>query len=157
MNLKSYKISELRSLKCELIEQLKKPELILDHPTIQKRLVQTQTRINELIELAFGDKKDKSKPELNPLVITDCLAHFNNITGHKIRIMDDKAQRQLKALMSKDFVTGDFVKAVQSAFKDMTDRDTVKYLTPEFITRPAEFSKYLNMKVEPKKSLFIPA
>lgn len=157
MNLKRLSISELRSLKCELKERIPNPLYILDRTTIDKRLKDVQSRIDELIELAFVPEKQTKAFSLSQDVLSNCVAAFNNITGHRLRSMDEKATRQLTKLFLEGYTTLDFDKAVKSAFADMSERETVKHLTPEFITRPAQFSKYLNMKEVKPKPLFIPA
>lgn len=157
MNLKRLSISELRSLKCELKERTTNPLYILDQTITAKRLNLVQARINQLIELAFEEEKQTKAFSLPQDVLLNCVTCFNNITGHKLRSIDEKATKQLTKLFMEGYGILEFDKAVKSAFVDMSERETVKHLTPEFITRPAQFSKYLNMKEAKPKTLFIRA
>lgn len=154
MNLKRLSISELRSLKCELKERVGKDQYILDQTTTAKRLKDVQNRIDELIEMAFIPEKSTKVFSLSHDVLLNCVTCFNNITGHRLRSIDEKATKQLTKLFMEGYTILDFDKAVKAAFVDMTEMGFEKNLTPEFITRPAKFSKYLNMKLEVKKTSF---
>lgn len=107
---------------------------------------------NTIDNKSLFDNKDDCDSTLNTKKKEEgFVAIFNGATGHKIRVLDSKAKRQFYARIKEGYHSNDFEKAIRTAFKDMTERGTVKHLMPEFITRPAEFSKYLNMKEETYK------
>jgi len=75
---------------------------------------------------------------------------FNEITKRKFESLDSKAKGQFKARLQEGHNSLHFKKAITIALIEMTERGTDKYLTPEFITRPSEFSKYYNMELKPQ-------
>jgi uncharacterized phage protein (TIGR02220 family) len=70
---------------------------------------------------------------------------FNKITDRNFKTLDPKTKTNFKNLLKEGYRSIDFKNAISAALKEMKKRDTVSYLTPEFIARPAEFSKYVNM------------
>ena len=75
----------------------------------------------------------------------DFIKLFNSITNRKFEKLDTKAQSQFKARLKEGNDSKKFRKAIEAAYHEMSGRNTVNYLTPEFITRSTEFSKYYNM------------
>lgn len=117
--------------------------------------INTNKEIDKRLDALISPQKESHQKTLAPDVIKRFVQIFNDATGHSLRTVDDKANRQLqKIILIDNYQLKDLDKAIKSAYSDMTLRETVKHLTPEFITRPAQFSKYLNMKdVTPKKVL----
>jgi len=99
------------------------------------------------------DKKVKKVNNVNnrgsKLPLTDkelaFLNLFKEITGRSFKTLDEKTRRQFSELLNEKYNAKDFKKAIAIALVEMTGRDKQNYLTPEFITRPVEFSKYVTM------------
>lgn len=81
----------------------------------------------------------------------DFIDLFNKITSRSFKVLDVKSKGQFKARLTDGNTSKEFRIAITTAFKEMTKRGTVNYLTPEFITRPVEFNKYVNMPMEEEK------
>jgi uncharacterized phage protein (TIGR02220 family) len=69
---------------------------------------------------------------------------FNKITGKKMKVMNDKAKKQFKARLRDGYSKQDIIKAIKNCFDDDFHVANPKYLTPEFISRPDKFEKYVN-------------
>jgi hypothetical protein len=69
---------------------------------------------------------------------------FNQITGRKFATLNDKAKRQFKKLLSYEFKSSQFEKALNAGFKDSLNWPDPSKFTPEYITRDDKFDKYLN-------------
>lgn len=70
---------------------------------------------------------------------------FNSITGKRIRVVDEKSKKQIRARLKEGHDKDDLVTAIENCFNDSYHKETgYKYLTPEFISRPDKFQKYLN-------------
>lgn len=70
---------------------------------------------------------------------------FNDTTDRHFKTLEHSDVRNFKKLIDRGYRFPDFRKAISIAHFEMTERKTVKYLTPEFILRPKEFEKYVNM------------
>lgn len=157
-NYKTYSFADLKALKNELTLRLNDPLQVLKYEEYRTMAISTNREIDKRLDALISPRKEKASTALSKKDEGVFIQMFNDATGHKHRFMDDKAKRQLVALYDKHTVTHhDMEKAIKSAFKDMTERETVKHLTPEFITRPSQFSKYLNMKDTAPKPAFIQA
>lgn len=74
------------------------------------------------------------------------LEQFNSITGKKIRVLNQKAKRQILARLKEGYSKEDFVQAIVNCFNDSYHRETGhKYLTLEFISRADKMEKYANI------------
>jgi hypothetical protein len=113
-----------------------KPKLIKDNESKGKEI-----KINEIdgkpkndlpIAIASSDF-DKSK----------FIELFNSITGKRFRVLEDKAEKQLKKLFDKDYTKKDIISAIKNCMADQFHKENPNYLTPEFITREDKFTKYL--------------
>lgn len=71
------------------------------------------------------------------------LEWFNKVTGKKIRNIDQKAKGQLMARLGEGYSKNDIATAVRNCLKDPYHQENRHYLTPEFISRPDKFVKYL--------------
>jgi len=101
-----------------------------------KRKPNGSIRVEESIE-------DKSN------TYVDFLSVFRTITGKAVR-GDDKSKRQMKALEKLGHTIADFEKAIKNCYKDEYHVQNRKYLTPEFITRPDKFQKFLFAEDKPE-------
>lgn len=81
------------------------------------------------------------------------LEKFNELTGRKFKILDNKTNNQIKNLLANGYTLEDWATSVTNASKDKYitgGNDSGKYyLTPEFISRPQKFEQYLG-QVTPK-------
>lgn len=83
------------------------------------------------------------------------LEQFNSITGKKIRVLSDKAKKQIKARLREGYTKEDIVSAIVNCFNDSYHREhNYKWLTPEFISRADKMEKYANINPDlpPKQS-----
>lgn len=77
------------------------------------------------------------------------LNQFNEITGKKIKVISDKARRQIKARLKEGYSKDDVVAAITNCFNDAYHHETGhKYLTIEFISRPDKMEKYASMNAD---------
>lgn len=70
---------------------------------------------------------------------------FNPLCKREFKTMNDKAQRQLDKLFKKKFTKEDFTKAITNGYADSLTWPKPDLYTPEYITREANFEKYLYM------------
>lgn len=71
------------------------------------------------------------------------LVLFNKITNKGFRIINDKARKQFNARLKEGYSKTDILTAIQNCSNDDYHKANPKYLTPEFISRPDKFEKYL--------------
>jgi DNA-binding MarR family transcriptional regulator len=70
---------------------------------------------------------------------------FNEVTGKKIKGVNEKAKRQIKVIL-KDYTKKDFKIALENCFNDSYHKETNhKYLTLEFISRSEKFERFYSM------------
>ena len=72
------------------------------------------------------------------------LKAFNDLTGKKIKIVSDKAKRQLKARLKDGYSKSDIWNAIENCFKDKYHQENPRFLTLEFISRADKMEKYSN-------------
>lgn len=97
------------------------------------------------------NKNDKNKENDKKIDYSDFLKKFNEITGKRIRVIDDKTKRQLNARINTDGFTMDEIhKSIENCKNDKYHIENPKYLTPEFITRSDKLQKYLNTSTDEK-------
>lgn len=81
------------------------------------------------------------------------LQQFNNITGKKLIVVNDKARKQIKARLNDGYTKQHFVDAIVNCFNDPFHRENNhKYLTLEFISRPDKMEKYCTIKPDTKSA-----
>jgi uncharacterized phage protein (TIGR02220 family) len=85
---------------------------------------------------------------------------FNEVVNGKYRVMSEKTTRQIKKLISIGYTIDDWRTAIAKAYKNdylcgRGDGSSTNYLTPEYISRPEKFQKWLQDN-STKKSWFIP-
>jgi len=77
---------------------------------------------------------------------TDVLNHMNLVTGRKSRVVPQKAKDQIARLKKDGYTYDDIATAITNCSKDEYHIETnYKYLTMEFITRPAQFDKWFSL------------
>lgn len=109
--------------------------------------VTVSVNVNDSVSVTVSDS-ELSKDNNNNLSVnwSKLLDQFNFITGKKIRVLSDKAKRQIKARLKDGYTKDDIVNAIVNCFNDSYHRDTgYKYLTPEFISRSDKMEKYANV------------
>lgn len=96
-------------------------------------------------------KKDKNNKKGNKLPLNEkelvFLEIMVEVTGRAFRTLDEKTRKQFDELLKLKYTRVDIKNAASNAFIKMTERNTIEYLTPEFISRVSEFQKYVTMKV----------
>ena len=75
------------------------------------------------------------------------LSKFNSITGKKVRVVNDKCKRQVRARLSEGYSKSDIIDAIKKCSNDKYHIETgLKYLTLEFITRADKMEMFTTMK-----------
>jgi len=102
-----------------------------------------------LVKLVGKEKEIERIIEEDNIYI-EFLNIFKTITGKsKIKSIDNKTKKQLSELL-KSYDMKDIALAISNATKDSYHIETEhKYITPEFITRPDKFQKFVS--ILPKK------
>lgn len=95
------------------------------------------------------EEKKKSRED----IYTQFFELFIAITGKKIKVLNDKTKRQIKARMGEGYKIEDFERAIKNCFSDTYHKENPKYLTPEFITRADKLEKYLLAGHQGKKTV----
>lgn len=93
--------------------------------------------------------EDKEEVEVKEKINVDLsidhdalLKAFNDLTGKKIKIVSDKAKRQLKARLKDGYTKSDIWNAIENCFKDKYHQENPRFLTLEFISRADKMEKY---------------
>ena len=91
---------------------------------------------------------DNDKKIINLTVNWDLfLSKFNSITGKKVRVVNDKCKRQVRARLSEGYSKSDIIDAIKKCSSDKYHIETgLKYLTLEFITRADKMEMFTTMK-----------
>lgn len=91
--------------------------------------------------------KDKDKDKDKDMVKDKDIffEKFKKITGKKIRIFDDKSERQFNARIKEGYTIDELIQATENCMNDDYHKENPKYLTLEFITRPDKLQKYINV------------
>lgn len=75
------------------------------------------------------------------------LSKFNSITGKKVRVVNEKCKRQVRARLSEGYTKSDIIDAIKKCSTDKYHIETgLKYLTLEFITRADKMEMFTTMK-----------
>jgi uncharacterized phage protein (TIGR02220 family) len=69
---------------------------------------------------------------------------FKKITNKKLRVIDEKTERQFNARIKEGYTIDEILEATQNCKNDKYHIENPKFLTPEFITRSDKLQKYLN-------------
>jgi hypothetical protein len=109
-------------------------------------------------------KQNGSKPEANKndndnvndnvnvnVNVNDFLNVFKKVSGKsRIKVIDKKTQQQLKILLQA-YTMQDIELAIKNAMADSYHIESkFKYITPEFITRPDKFQKFVSINIDTK-------
>lgn len=78
---------------------------------------------------------------------------FNDISKREYKTMGDKARGQLDKLLKKNFTAENFRTAITNGAKDAQDWTKPSLFSPEYITREAEFERYLYMQPTDAKAV----
>jgi uncharacterized phage protein (TIGR02220 family) len=116
---------------------------------IQNRNIVLSIGIKENFDTPIKEKlKDNNNITINSNIedinFDSLLEWFNHITGKQLKTMGDKAKRQFRARLKDGYTKSDITKAIKNCFDDEFHKANPKYLTPEFISRPDKFEKYVN-------------
>lgn len=117
---------------------------------IQNRNIVLLIGIKHKLNTPIEDKlKDNNNITINSNIddidFQSLLLVFNKITGKKMKVMNDKAKKQFRARLRDGYSKQDIMKAIKNCFDDDFHKANPKYLTPEFISRPDKFEKYVNV------------
>ncbi len=77
------------------------------------------------------------------------LNRFNQITGRKFKVIDDKTKRQFKARLKDGYSKHDILAAIKNCFNDPYHKENPHFLTPEFISRSDKMQKYATKSEKP--------
>jgi len=85
------------------------------------------------------------------------LKSFNDLTGKKAKVVNEKTKRQINARLKEGYSKQDLWNAIVNCFNDPYHKENPKYLTLEFISRSDKFEKYHAevQKSKPKQNLQI--
>jgi len=100
---------------------------------------------------ADNDNDNDNDNDINKINLTVnwdlFLSKFNSITGKKVRVVNDKCKRQVRARLSEGYSKGDIIEAIKKCSNDKYHIETgLKYLTLEFITRADKMEMFTTMK-----------
>lgn len=117
---------------------------------IQNRNIKLLVGVKENFDTSIKEKfKDNNNITINSntddIDFQSLLLVFNKITGKKMKVMNDKAKKQFRARLRDGYSKQDIMKAIKNCFDDDFHKANPKYLTPEFISRPDKFEKYVNV------------
>jgi hypothetical protein len=100
-------------------------------------------------EAEYKDEvQDKPKEEKTPAVNWEGLLNqFNEITGKKAKVVDDKTKKQFLARLKDGYTKNDIVNAITNCYNSEFHKSNGhKNLTLEFISRPDKFAMYFDFK-----------
>jgi hypothetical protein len=92
--------------------------------------------------------KIKPIPKPTPTVNWEgLLKQFNEITGKKLKVVDDKSKKQFLARLKEGYTKVDIVNAITNCYNSEFHKGNGhKNLTLEFISRPDKFAMYFDFK-----------
>jgi uncharacterized phage protein (TIGR02220 family) len=116
---------------------------------IQNRNIVLSSGMKENFDTPIKEKfKDNNNITINSNIddidFQSLLLVFNKITGKKMKVINEKAKKQFRARLREGYSKQDIMKAIKNCFEDDFHKANPKYLTPEFISRPDKFEKYVN-------------
>ncbi|WP_296683513.1 helix-turn-helix domain-containing protein [Flavobacterium sp.] len=117
---------------------------------IQNRNIKLLVGVKENFDTPIKEKfKDNNNITINSNIddidFQSLLLVFNKITGKKMKVMNEKAKKQFRARLRDGYSKQEIMKAIKNCFDDDFHKANPKYLTPEFISRPDKFEKYVNI------------
>lgn len=71
------------------------------------------------------------------------LGFFNKTTSKNLRVINRKVKNQFNARIKDGYTKADIFNAILNCYNDPFHKQNPKYLTPEFISRPDKFEKYV--------------
>jgi uncharacterized phage protein (TIGR02220 family) len=107
-----------------------------DSEGYQQMIKGNNTYINNTINVV------SSKP--NDIDFDSLLVFFNKVTGKNLKVINSKAKSQFNARIKDGYSKQDISRAISNCFNDPYHKENPKYLTPEFISRPDKFEKYVD-------------
>ena len=133
-----------------LPKELKNNELILTKDNYEKGFESLLNHYGmvrkvecNLIELEDEEEIEDEEQKPNLSVDFDALLKsFNDLTGKKIKVVPDKAKRQIKARLKDGYSKQDIWNAIVNCFNDPYHQENPRFLTLEFISRPDKMEKY---------------
>jgi len=79
-------------------------------------------------------------------------AEFIRITGKKVRVVNDKVKRKVKARLNEGYSRKDIINTIENAVKDKYHQETnFRYVTLEYISRGEIIDKYLEDRSKDKE------
>jgi hypothetical protein len=113
-----------------------------------------QTSTNSTVSVSVNDSVSVSVNEINnkkektPTVNWEGLLNqFNEITGKKAKVIDDKTKKQFLARLKEGYTKIDIVNAITNCYNSEFHKSNGhKNLTLEFISRPDKFAMYFDFK-----------
>lgn len=117
------------------------PDKGVDWNDIPKEKITWSTEKENKWDVEFTLSPKEIKDDFN---FNSFLKWFNEITGKRIRVVSDKAKKQIRARIREGYTSRDIVKAVNNCLSDPYHQQHRHYLTPEFISRSDKLEKYLN-------------
>lgn len=108
--------------------------------------------------LLSTDKLNTDKPSKDYNKIYSQLKdHFISRSGKKIRVVNDKVKRAVKARLKEGYKVEDIIKTISNAVKDEFHKESnFKYVTLEYVTRGNIIDKYAFQKTKEEKPAFTP-
>lgn len=113
---------------------------------IKNRNIRINNVSSEKIESLNREDTTETSAVTDDIDFNSLLTWFNKLTGKNIRVINDKARKQFRARLKEGYTKKDILEAVKNCFNDDYHKANPKFLTPEFISRPDKFEKYLNSK-----------
>lgn len=129
-------------VKCGYIEAIMIYEE--DSKEIKNRNIKLLIDMNGETEVTKTEIKSDAIKSDNEIDFPSLLRMFNTITGKGLKVINEKARKQFRARLKDGYTKQDIVKAIKNCFDDDFHKANPKYLTPEFISRPDKFEKYVN-------------
>lgn len=102
--------------------------------------VSVSDSVNDI--LLKKETKDSEKVDWGVL-----LEYFNNITGKRCKVVNDKTRKQIKARLKEGYTKLDIANAIKNCMKSKWHiEDNFNTLTLEFITRADKLEKYCQIE-----------
>jgi len=110
-----------------------------------------QTSTNSTVSVSVNDSVSvneiNNKKESPTVNWEGLLNQFNEITGKKAKVVDDKTKKQFLARLKDGYTKNDIVNAITNCYNSEFHKSNGhKNLTLEFISRPDKFAMYFDFK-----------
>jgi len=125
----------------------------------KRRLSKTSSENNATASIpqcennAIREEEIREEKKINTSLVDweKLVIKFNEITGKKTRIVNDKTRKQILARLKEGYSKLDLQEAIENCFKDKYHIETNHdYLTLEFISRSDKMEKYSSIKEKRK-------